>query len=53
MPVAVVPVAANPELPKGVTAVVSQPPTQYIITYASCQMVPSVPIHTYESNAFL
>ena len=25
-PVAVVPVAANPELPKGVTAVISQPP---------------------------
>ena len=51
-PVAVVPVAANPELPRRLPQLISQL-IKYTTICGAWQMVPSAPIHTYESDAFL
>ena len=53
IPLRQVPIAASPEPTKrGLPQLISQQ-VKYSTTYASCQMVPSVPIHICGPDAFL
>ena len=48
----VVPIASIPELPREMQQLSDPNRSNYTTSYNACQMVPSVPIHTYELNAF-
>ena len=48
----VVPIASIPELPRGMQQLSGPNKDNYTTSYDACQMVPNVPIQTYEPNAF-
>ena len=52
-PVVVVPIASIPELPRGMQQLSGLNENNYTISYALCQMVPSVPIHICGLPTFL
>ena len=49
----VVPIASIPELPRGMQQLSGLNENNYTISYALCQMVPSVPIHICGLPTFL
>ena len=51
-PVVVVPIASIPELPREMQQLSGLNKSNYTSSYDACQMVPNVPIQTYEPNAF-